>query len=335
MKRFGMTQDGRETRIFRLENEHFSAEVTDYGASLVSFRDKETGIDIVQGYDDVRGYELFCPYMGATVGRVCNRIRDGRFTLDGQTYQLDRNDRGNCLHGGRTSTAFRVWDAEETADGIVFTCFSPDGEGGFPGNVTMKAEYRLSDEGLRIDMYAETDRDTYVALTNHAFFNLDGPLSESVLGHELMICSDEVSCIDENGQTGDETLAVAGTPFDFRTFRRIGERIDDDHEQLKYAGGYDHSFLIRGEGLRLCASVRTAAEQLDVWSDLPALQIYTGNGMNGSGKGKEGGTFPYRSAVCLEAQYVPDAVNSRRYAKPLVKAGETQHSTILFCVHRI
>ena len=330
MHNFGRTKDGRDVHLFRLENDHYFVEVTDYGASLVTFLDKRAGIDIVQGYTDVRGYEDLCPYMGATVGRICNRVRDGYFLLDGVPYKLEENDCGNCLHGGSTSTAFKVWEGRELEDRLSFRCFSPDGEGGFPGNVTMCAEYILEDDGLRIELSAESDKDTYIALTNHAFFNLNGPQSRTVLDHELMIESDVVCAIDRNGQTGEETFEAEDTPFDFRMFKKIGLDIDNENEQLTFGGGYDHCFVIRGEGFRHCAAVKTERIRLDVWSDLPGLQIYSGNFLSGEGQGKNGGTFPKRSAVCLEAQYIPNAVNSETYEKPLVRAGEKQCHVICY-----
>ena len=330
MKDFGTTKDGRKTALYCLENDRWRIEATDYGASLVSFVDKEAGIDIVQGYTDAAGYEELCPYMGATVGRVCNRIRGGRFELDGKIYHLEQNDRGNCLHGGSTSTAYKVWKKEEDPNALVFSCFSPDGEGGFPGNVTMRTAYRLDENGLEITLTAESDRDTYIALTNHAFFNLNGPQSDTVLDHEMMLDSDVLCCIDENGQTGEETIDVEDTPFDFRLFKEIGRDINADDVQLHYGGGYDHCFIVRGEGYRHAGALRTDRIRMDVWTDLPALQVYSGNFLNGEGEGKEGGTFPRRSAVCLEAQYVPDAMNSECWDKPLVKAGEPQTHIIRF-----
>ena len=330
MKDFGTTPDGRKAHLYRLENDHYLIEVTDYGASLVTFLDKQTGIDIVQGYEAVKGYTDLCPYMGATVGRVCNRIKDAHFLLDGIPYKLEENDRGNCLHGGSTSTAFKVWEGKEQADRLSFRCFSPDGEGGFPGNVTMCAEYIPEEDGLRIELSADSDKDTYIAMTNHAFFNLDGPMSRTVLDHELMIESDTVCAIDHSGQTGEETFDAEDTPFDFRMFKPIGLEIDAENEQLEYGGGYDHCYVIRGEGFRHCAAVKTDRIRLDVWSDLPGLQIYSGNFLTGEGTGKNGGTFPKRSAVCLEAQYIPNAVNSETYEKPLVKAGEKQRHVICY-----
>ena len=330
MEDFGRTEDGRQTWLYCLENDRWKIEVTDYGASMVSFVDKEAGIDIVQGYTDVTGYEKHCPYMGAIVGRVCNRIKDGKFVLNGTAYHLEQNDRGNCLHSGSTSTCYKVWKKEEDPDVLAFTCFSPDGEGGFPGNVTMRTEYRLDEEGLEITLSADTDADTYIAMTNHAYFNLNGPQSDTILDQELMLDSDVLCCIDENGQTGEETIDVTGTPFDFRTFKEIGKDIGADDVQLHYGGGYDHCFIVRGDGYRHAAAVRTDRIRMDVFTDLPALQVYTGNFLTGEGTGKEGGNFPRRSAVCLEAQYVPDAMNSSCWDKPLVKAGEKLTHVIRF-----
>ncbi|MBQ4374235.1 MAG: galactose mutarotase [Erysipelotrichales bacterium] len=326
---FGTLKDGTKTHIFKLENEKYRVDMSDYGATVVNFIDKKTGIDILLGYTSIWAYTASTPYMGATVGRVCNRIMHGKFTLNGKEYQLPLNDRGNTLHGGLVSYAKKVWDVKrEGKNTLVFTYHSNDGEEGFPGDLDLTAIYTLEEDGLRFTWKAYAKEDTICSLTNHAYFNLHGPSDTKILDHTLKINADTYNLLNNTGVALEENVPVEGTPFDFRTPKPIGQDIRANDPQIHIAGGYDHNFVINGKGMREACVLATDKLRLTVETDLEGVQLYTGNKLPGNVVGKDGHFYPPYSGVCLETQHVPNAINYEKFEKPLVHAGETvEHTT--------
>jgi len=327
---FGAAKDGTACHLYTLENDHFIVTMTDYGATLVSLYFKDQKTDVVLGFDDVRGYVEQVPYMGATVGRVCNRIAAGRFSLAGHQYQLPLNNHGNTLHGGTIGFSARVWEVAAFQDNLIpIYLVSPDGDQGFPGRAAVWATYALRPDGLEFTYRASSDADTLLALTNHSYFNLCGPSSGSVLDHVVMTPADRIVAVDANGLATADIIETAGTPFDFSTPKAIGRDIMASDPQLANGHGYDHHFMVPGQGLRPHVACQANGIRLEISSDLPGFQMYTGNFLKGDCDGKQGGDFPYRSAVCFETQFCPNTVNTGIDAVPLLKAGTgCEHRTI-------
>ena len=318
-KTFGNLADGRQARLYTIENGRLRAEVTDYGASLVSlFVD---GVDVCLGCDDVRGYEKNGAFLGATVGRNANRMKGASFLLNGETVRLPANEGSNNLHSGPDSWGWRLWEkTAHTENSLTLTIHSPDGDQGFPGNADVSVTYCLENNGLTIAYRAVSDKDTAFNLTNHAYFNLFGQdKPERAMEQELQIpggffCPDDAA----NIPTG-EVRRVQGTPFDFRAFKPISRDIGMDYEPLHLQGGYDHNFV---NSQSICAVMRNPESGLTmtVITDLPGVQVYTGNFLENQGKG--GVFYGKRSGVALETQFFPDSVNHPEWVQPFVKAGE-------------
>ena len=290
--------------------------------------------DVVLGFDDLAGYESGAnQYFGCTTGRFANRIRAGKFALDGVDYQLAVNNGPNHLHGGPERGLDKVsWEAEALDDGIRFTYSSPNGEENFPGKLDLVVTYTLDDSNaLRIEYTATTDRPTIVNLTNHSYFNLAGHGAASVLDHLVWIDADRYTPTDDTLIPTGELTEVAGTPFDFRTRRRLGERI----EQLinTPAGGYDHNYVLNGtQGeLRKIAEVADpkSGRVMTVATDQPGVQLYTGNGLSGQ-TGKCGQTYAKHSAVCFEAQHFPDSPNQPSFPTTELRPGETYRHVCVY-----
>lgn len=319
MKDFGKVEN-RSSYLYTIENNKFIMSVCDYGATLVSFVIKEKNIDIIQGFDSVDGYVNQVVYMGATIGRVCNRIKNGEFELDGIKYKLNINNGPNSLHGGINGFNSVFWDIEVSANSIICKYFSKDGEEGYPGNLNVKVVYSLMDDGLRFEYEGISDKDTLFSLTNHAFFNFYGPTSNSVLEHELVINANHIGMVDENGQTLEELMNIVNTPFDFRNKKKIGIDIDIDNQQLINGNGYDHHYVIEGNGYRKMLECYGNKIKMNVYSDLDGFHLYSGNFLDGKSKGKFNGSFPRRSAVCFETQYYPNSINYSSKKAPILKA---------------
>jgi aldose 1-epimerase len=338
---FGKTPDGQNVDLYTLANKN-GAEVaiTNFGGSVVSIKvaDRQGKIeDVVLGYDSLDGYVSDKAYLGAVIGRYGNRIAQGRFTLDGATYTLARNNGENSLHGGIKGFNKAVWNAREVAgkDGpsVELTYLSKDGEEGYPGNLAVKVVYTLTERNeLKIDYSATTDKKTVVNLTNHSYFNLN-PSGSDILQHVVMIDADKFTPVDAALIPTGELRSVAGTPFDFRKPTVIGARIEHDDEQLKLGHGYDHNFMLnkRGKGVELAARVvepRTG-RVLEVLTSEPGVQFYTGNFLDGV-RGKGGKEYRRRSAFCLETQHFPDSPNHPKFPTTELKAGEKYHSTTIY-----
>jgi aldose 1-epimerase len=343
-ERFGETPEG-DFSLFRLRNDNgMEVTLTDYGAILTGWwvPDREGKLeDVVLGFDRLEGYLGEHPYFGAVVGRFANRIAGGQFTLDNKQYKLAVNNGPNHLHGGREGFNRRRWIAEpvhtEARIGIAFYYTSPDGEEGYPGKLDVRVTYTIgNDQSLRIHYEAQTDRPTVLNLTHHAYFNLKGAGMGDILDHRLTIHADRFTPVDENLIPTGELRPVAGTVLDFRQPRAIGEHIDDpDEEQLGLAGGYDHNFVIDGNAgtePRPAAAVLepVSGRLLEVLTTEPGVQLYTGNFLDGSLRGKNGHSYGHRSAFCLETQHFPDSPNRPEFPSAVLRPGETFRSTTIY-----
>lgn len=339
---FGTTADGTPVEQFILTAANgTTASIITRGATLRSLvtRDRDGNeADIVLGFDSVAGYESEAnQYFGCTVGRVCNRIGDAQFELDGKTYKLFANDGDNTLHGGNGRSFDKVvWKGKETevedGVGVQFTYFSPDGEEGFPGNLHATVTYVLTDDGaLAISYAATTDMWTPVNLTNHAYFNLSGAGAPTVLDHQLMIDADAYTPTDDELIPTGEIASVEETPLDFRKSTVIGERIAALNDTP--AMGYDHNYVLNGEAgeVRRVAVLRhpTNGRTLTVLTDQPGLQFYSGNFLKGQ-TGKGGKTYAHRSAICLEAQHFPDSVHHENFPPIWLDPGKTYRQTTVY-----
>lgn len=295
--------------------------------------------DVVLGYDSAKDYVGGKGFYGSTVGRFGNRIAKGKFTLDGKEYQLSVNNGENTLHGGPGGFHNVKWNGKEitTYEGkaVELTYLSKDGEEGYPGNLNVKVIFSLTDSNqLKIQYEATTDKPTVVNLTNHSYFNLSGEGSGDILNHEIAINADKFLPVDKGLIPTGELRPVKGTPFDFTTPHKIGERINADEEQVKTGGGYDHCFVLNkksGNELSLAAKVSDPASgrMMEVWTTEPGIQFYTGNFLTGT-PGKGGKPYNYRGAFCLETEHFPDSPNQPSFPTTVLKPGETYKSTTIY-----
>ncbi|MBK9166543.1 MAG: galactose mutarotase [Bryobacterales bacterium] len=333
---FGRADDGSAADLYILTNSHGArAAITNKGGTLVRLEmpDRDGKLaDVVLGFDSAEGYRGRNSYVGSLIGRYGNRIAQGRFTLNGVTHELARNNGENHLHGGIRGFDKVLWSAQEriTPDGpaLELRYTSADGEEGYPGRLDVKVTYTLTDDNeLRIVYEATTDKDTIVNLTNHAYFNLAGPDSENILDHELRIQAKEYTPVDRGLIPSGPPQPVEGTPFDFTVPTAIGARIDDDHEQLRFGNGYDHNFVLAREAgaMKLAAEVYEPASgrAMEVWTTEPGVQFYTANHFDGSIVGKGGRAYPKRFGFCLETQHFPDSPNRPDFPSPVLRAGDT------------
>jgi len=337
---FGKTSDGQNVDLYTLTNKNgMQVAITNFGGIVVRIKvaDRHGKVeDVVLGYDSLDGYVSDKSYFGAVVGRYGNRIAQGKFTLDGATYTLARNNGENSLHGGIKGFNKAVWEAREVAakegPSVELTYTSKDGEEGYPGNLSVKVVYTLTDRNeLKIDYSATTDKKTVLNLTNHSYFNLN-PGGSDILQHILMIQADKFTPVDAGLIPTGELRSVAGTPFDFRKPTAIGARIEQDDEQLKLGKGYDHNFVLSGKGVGLAARVvePTTGRVLEVLTSEPGVQFYSGNFLDGSAKGKANKAYAQRAAFCLETQHFPDSPNHQKFPTTELKPGEKYHSTTIY-----
>ena len=334
-KPFGVA-DGKTVRLYTLTNSHgMTVKITNFGGTVTSIivPDKQGRPgDVVLGYDSLPNYakNLGNTYFGALIGRYGNRIAKGRFTLDGNTYKLAVNNGVNHLHGGIKGFNKVVWTATPRIVGnqpeLVLSYLSKDGEEGYPGNLKVNVVYTLlSDNALKIDYMATTDKDTVVNLTNHAYFNLNGAGSGTVLDHRMMINADRYTPIDPTSIPLGNLASVKGTPFDFRQPTAIGARIGQTDTQLKNGAGYDHNFVLNKTGNSLSLAARVYAPKtgrvLEVYTTEPGVQFYSGNFLDGTEIGKGGKPYVRRSGFCLETQHFPDSPNEPKFPDHRVEAG--------------
>ena len=333
----GKMPDGAAVTAYTMTNRnHVEVTVITYGGIIQSIKTPDRGgntLDIVLGFDGLLDYfDHPSPYFGALIGRYANRIGAAKFTLDGVQYRLEANDGANSLHGGKRGFDKANWIARETSDGgIEMKYVSKDGEGGYPGALTATAAYHLTEANeLRIDYTATTTKPTVVNVTNHSYFNLKG--SGDILAHVATIAADRFTPVDSGLIPTGELRNVAGTPFDFRKGAAIGSRIEQNDEQLKLGKGYDHNWVLNGGGMRLAARVEepSTGRVLEVSTDQPGIQFYTGNFLDGTIRGKAGKPYARRSGFCLETQHFPDSPNKPSFPTTRLNPGETFRSTTIF-----
>ncbi len=340
---FGKTKDGRQVDLYTLTNRNgMEASIMTYGGIVVSLKTPDRNgrlDDVVLGFDDFDTYLKPPPYFGSIIGRYGNRIGGARFSIGGVEYKLPANDGPNTLHGGVNGFDKVLWKARDISDGaaqrLELTYLSKDGEEGFPGNLSTTVVYSLTaDNELRIDYSAVTDKDTVVNLTNHSYFNLAGPTGGDILGHEMTIYADRFTPVDKNLIPTGELRPVEGTPLDFRKPTVIGARINEEDEQLKLGGGYDHNFVLTSGGgaLALAAKVHepTAGRIMEVFTTEPGIQFYTGNFLDGSFTGRGGKIYARRTGFCLETQHFPDSPNKPQFPSTLLKPGAKYQTTTVY-----
>lgn len=337
-------KDGQELAVYTLTNQKGeSASITNYGGIWLrqNVLDKNGQLsDVLLGIDETVNLYAAHPFFGVLVGRFANRIGDARFNLNGKEYTLAKNDGKNHLHGGTVGYDKMVWTAEirtdDSGEYLHLSLLSPDGDEGYPGAVQVKVEYRFTDASeLSIRYAATTTADTVINLTNHAYFNLSGHADGSILDHMMQIDADTITAIDGTLIPTGELASVAGTPFDFRTPKTIGAAMENEHlhEQLVYAGGLDHNFVLNTKGdldkVAAIAKSPKTGRVMTVRTTKPGVQLYTGNFLKGDVVGKNGATYPKRSGFCLETQYFPDSPNKPQFPSCVLKPGEVyQHETI-------
>lgn len=334
---FGCTKDGKTAYLYSFENKNgMRMQVTDFGAALVSVVVKGSDgkeRDVVLGYDHVSGYEQGTASLGSSVGRCANRIQGACFSLNGKRYVLDQNDGNNNLHSGLNYYNKRLWDVAHVDDrSVTFTLFSPHLDQGYPGNVKIQIQYTLTDDNeIEIHYHADPDEDTIINLTNHSYFNLNGHDSGTVLAQKVLIHADAYTESDAESIPTGEIISVKGTPMDFTSFKRIGQEIDADYEALLLGKGYDHNWVLNGSGYRRAAVMMSEESgiEMEVFTDLPGLQFYTGNFLEGE-KGKMGACYPRRSGACFETQYFPDAIHQEHFDSPVCKAGEVYETKTVY-----
>jgi aldose 1-epimerase len=327
---FGTLADGGVVTKYTLTSGEVELELISYGARVTVLKTKDRdGVwgDVTLGYSELKPYvENTNAYFGVIAGRYANRIAKGRFVLDGKTVQTSVNDGGNMLHGGVVGFDRHNWTGEVVEGGVEFGLVSADGDQGFPGKLDVKVRYTLKGSVVTIEYSVKSDKDTVVNLTNHAYFNLDGEASGTILEEVLQLEADAYTPVSsaEAIPTG-EIAKVEGTPFDFRKATVVGARIGDANEQLKFGRGYDHNWVVRGKAGTLRPAAKMVAAKsgrtLTVETTEPAIQFYSGNFLDGSLVGKSGVAYVQRSGFCLETQAFPDAPNHAEFPSAELKAG--------------
>ncbi len=338
---FRSEADGKKTDLFVLKNDNgMEVCVTNFGGRIVSVMVPDrNGVmrDVVLGFDNIGDYRTVPTDFGATIGRYANRINQGRFTLDGTEYQLPQNNYGHCLHGGPRGFQYRVFDAVQKSDRELELAYTAkDGEEGFPGNFNCRVTMTLTDDNaIDIRYEAETDKATVVNMTNHSYFNLDGDPSKDNSDWLLTVNADSYTPVDSTFMTTGEIAPVMDTPMDFRAPAAIGGRIGQDFEQLRNGNGIDHNWVLntRGNIAEACASLESPATgiRLDVYTTEPGIQVYCGNFLDGTVKGKNGIPYGFRAAVCLETQKYPDTPNKPEWPSAVLRPGEKYESR---CIYR-
>jgi aldose 1-epimerase len=341
---FGKTKDGRDIDLFTLTNgSGTEVKITNYGGYIVAIKTKDKAgklDDITLGFDELSGYQGPNPFFGCVAGRYANRIANGQFKLGDQTYTLAKNNGPNSLHGGVEGFNRKLWTAKEVskdgATGVEMSYVSKDGEEGYPGNLTVTMTYWLNNNNeVKIDYAATTDKETVLNLANHTYFNLAGQGSGDILKHEIMIAADKFTPVNDTLIPTGELKPVAGTPFDFTQPMTIGARIDDQKDQqIVFGKGYDHNYVLSKPagtmGLAARVTEASSGRVLEVSTDQPGVQFYTGNFLDGSLKGKGGKTYPKRSGFCLETQHFPDSPNHPEFPTTTLKPGEQFKSSTVF-----
>ena len=335
--------DGQSVDLYTLRNVHgLEAKITNYGGILVSLKVPDRNgkfDDVVLGFNDLDTYLKGHPYFGALIGRYGNRIAKGRFTLNGVEYKLAVNNGENTLHGGLKGFDKVVWTGKEmktkAGPAVALTYLSKDGEEGYPGNLNVGVVYTLTNnDEIKIEYSATTDKDTVINLTEHSYFNLAGEGNGDILNHLVTINGNRFLPTDAGSIPTGELRNVRGTPFDFLTAHKIGERINQDEEQLKLGNGYDHTWIINGRAgtLRLAATAyeTTSGRTMQVWTTEPGVQFYTGNFLDGTLTGKSGKIYQRRYGFCFETQHYPDSPNHPAFPTTTLRKGATYRSTTIY-----
>ena len=342
-KYFGTTADGNIVDEFVIKNKNgMEINIITYGAIIRSWTAKDMNNnyqDVVLGFNNLKDYETSNPYFGAVVGRYANRIANGKFLLNGKYYDLITNNGKNHLHGGLRGFDKVIWDAKEikndSSSSLELSYLSEDLEEGYPGNLKVKVTYTLNNKDeLNINYKAETDKSTIVNLTQHSYFNLTGDFEKDILDHELLINSDTFLPVDSTLIPTGIFKDVTNTIFDFRMSKKIGFDIDTPDEQIKHGLGYDHCWVLNNQnsGTRFAASVYEpySKRQLDIYTDQPGIQFYSGNFLNGTLNTKTTGKYNFRSGLCLETQHFPDSPNQEEFPNVVLEPGEIYLSNTMY-----
>lgn len=340
---FGVLPSGEAVHRITLHNAMISCEVITFGATVRSLLVHDRNgkpVDIVLGYDSLDQYLCEDGYLGATIGRVANRIADGSFQLNGNTYSLPINDGCNHHHGGPTGFSHRVWSIEQaSSDSVILSLISEDGDQGYPGNIKVTAEYTLRDNSLIIHHTAISDADTLCSLTNHSYFNLSGHDTGSVLDQNILLFAHEYTPSDSKGIPYGTVESVETTPMDLRELLPIRAHINDEFPQLIHAGGYDHNYVVNGRpGILRAAAMAVSdltgiAMQID--TTMPGIHFYTANYINKGRIGKGGCRYGPRHAFCLETQFYPDSIHHPAFPSPVLKSGEKYDHITVFSFSRL
>ena len=339
--KFSTEVNHSQTNLYTLKNKSgMEVCITNFGGRIVSIMvpDKDGKMqDVVLGFDNIDDYIRIPSDFGASIGRYANRIAQGRFVLDNDTIQLPQNNFGHCLHGGPQGWQYQVYDANLIDNTTLeLTRLSPDGDENFPGNVTAKVTFKLSDDNaLDIKYSATTDKKTIINMTNHSYFNLSGDPSQPATDHILYVNADNYTPVDSTFMTTGEIIPVKDTPMDFITPKAIGQDITKyDFVQLKNGNGYDHNWVLNTNGDITKPAARLTSPQsgitLEVYTNDPGIQVYTGNFLDGSIQGKKGITYNQRASVCLETQHYPDSPNKPQWPSVILEPGQTYNSECIF-----
>ncbi|MBE6053613.1 MAG: galactose mutarotase [Clostridium sartagoforme] len=340
-KSFGTTKSGLNVKSYTLINKNkMKVKVITYGGAIVEINvpDKYGNFDdVVLGYDSIEGYEEGKKFHGAIIGRCANRIKDSKFNINTKEYLLAANDGVNHLHGGINGFDKVVWDSEILDDNnniLKLSYLSKDGEEGYPGNLKVEVYYSLTEDNeIKIEYNAISDKDTVVNLTNHSYFNLRGHASNDILDEKLMVNADSFTVNDKNSIPTGEIRSVKNTPMDFRKLKKIGVDINDSYEQIEFGNGYDHNWMLNSKGdLNVLAAMlvdEASGRVMEMYTTKVGVQIYTANFLDESEIGKENIAYKRRSAICLETQFAPNAINDNNFESSLLKANdEYRHTTI-------
>ena len=316
-----------------LKNNYLEVEISEFGASIISIKTPDRHgkiVDVVLGYDDIEKYKRQTKYIGATVGRCCNRIKNGLIEIDGTKYQLNCNDSKNHLHGGNIGFDKKIWNSKEIENGVELTYISEDGEENYPGQLDVKVTYTLKENSLVINYKATTNKTTICNLTNHTYFNLNG--YGNILQHQVQILADYFTENNQESIPTGKIIPVENTPMDFRNPQYIEKDINNEYYQIQYAKGFDNNWVLNnynGEIRKIATAYsELSGIELEVSTDLPGIQFYSGNFLDGAENGKNNIPIKNHSGFCLECQYFPDAFNHKNFPQPVLRVGEVYNKTI-------
>ncbi|MBP6061877.1 MAG: galactose mutarotase [Bacteroides sp.] len=340
-KAFETKVNDHSVNLYTLKNKNgMEVCITNFGGRIVSVMvpDKNGNMkDVVLGFDSIADYVNIPSDFGASIGRYANRIKDGKIVIDGDTIQLPQNNFGHCLHGGPKGWQYQVYEAKQiNGTKLELVRQSPDGDENFPGNVTAKVTYTLTDDNsIDISYEATTDKKTVINMTNHSYFNLSGDAQKPITDHLLYVNADKFTPVDSTFMTTGEILDVKGTPMDFTVAKTVGQDIDKyEYDQLKNGNGYDHNWVLNTNGdIKQVAARLTSPVSgitLEVYTDEPGIQVYSGNFLDGTVKGKKSIVYNQRAAICLETQHYPDSPNKPEWPSVLLEPGKTYRSHCIF-----